>query len=316
MGEDPPSTSDERIHQVVGAMAGDGLTFEQAKSLLVETRHGPNPYDAATSFTESNLTKTLSKVEVSNGSLQLRSDIGSSVTRKSDSNTRSQSNRWGYYIAPQTSLAGVRVTISGNTSGATTAYLEDSTGSVLTQTSPSGGISPGDTIRLTHNLTAGSSYRVVLDAGGSSWTVGEATYNSSPYSFTSADLNVTSGAGGSSSYQLAAYCFSAITAILPPASSGSATLSWPTPADVYEWDTATFTKTLDSETVDVYVEYSTDGGSSWSKTNSGNPISRNYSLKNDANISASTEVRLSVDISRSSTSNNPSLDSAYRSWYV
>ncbi|MFB6099951.1 MAG: hypothetical protein ABEK16_01640, partial [Candidatus Nanohalobium sp.] len=98
--------------------------------------------------------------------------------------------------------------------------------------------------------------------------------------------------------------------------SGTVTLEWSYPTDLYEWDVATYTRTLDNETVDVFVAYSTDGGSTWTRTNGGSPISRNYSLAKDSNISPSDNVRIEAELSRQNTSNNPTLDSAYRSWYV
>jgi hypothetical protein len=100
------------------------------------------------------------------------------------------------------------------------------------------------------------------------------------------------------------------------ASSGTAILEWPNPSDIYEWDVVTFTRTLNNETVDVFVAYSSDDGSTWTRTNSGNPITRNYSLEADAKITADVDVRIEAELSRTDRSNNPTLDSAYRSWFV
>jgi hypothetical protein len=98
--------------------------------------------------------------------------------------------------------------------------------------------------------------------------------------------------------------------------NGSAILEWEYPSTINEWDVATFSRTLDNETVDVFVDYSSDGGSTWSRTNNGNPISRNYVLANDNNILPSYDVRIEAELSRTNTSNNPTLDSVYRSWFV
>jgi hypothetical protein len=102
------------------------------------------------------------------------------------------------------------------------------------------------------------------------------------------------------------------------ATSGTAFVEWDSgvPTDIFEWDVATFTQTLDGETVDVFVAYSNDGGSTWQRTNSGNPITRNYSLRDDPNITPDVDVRIETELSRADTSNNPTLDSAYRSWLV
>lgn len=90
----------------------------------------------------------------------------------------------------------------------------------------------------------------------------------------------------------------------------SGTVEWPQPEDVYRWDAATFQTSPDGETVEVYVEESTDGGSTWTEIQG--PISRGDQI----NADPGSRVRFRVELARSDTSNNPTLDAIYRRWVV
>jgi hypothetical protein len=94
--------------------------------------------------------------------------------------------------------------------------------------------------------------------------------------------------------------------------SGTVTMTWDEPADIHDWDKATYLVSEKNETVDVYVAY--NDGSGWERSNNGNPIPRNYSLSDDSEILPSYRVRLEAEISRTNTSNNPKLKAGYRSW--
>jgi len=89
---------------------------------------------------------------------------------------------------------------------------------------------------------------------------------------------------------------------------GSVVVEWPDRNDVYRWDAATFQTTPDGETVEVYVEE--DDGSSWTKI--AGPISRGDQIDADPG----SQVRFRVELSRSDTANNPTLDAIYRRWVV
>jgi len=88
--------------------------------------------------------------------------------------------------------------------------------------------------------------------------------------------------------------------------SGSIYVEWPKPVNVREWGAVTFRKTLAGETVEVYVEE--NDGSGWTEIQG--PISQGEVIK----ASPSSDVRLRGDLSRNSTSNEPSLDALYRQW--
>ncbi|MFB6255258.1 MAG: hypothetical protein ABEH58_00785 [Haloplanus sp.] len=204
-------------------------------------------------------------------------------------------------VNPNTSLSGVKVTVSINEDNPGALSLEKTDGTVLDKIDPA---QPGTTYELGGNLASSTKYYVIFDDG----TTTHVEYNSSagmPY--TSADIDMVDGYDGGEGSQ--PYTFGSVTAKDASAgTSGTAYTEWPYPDDVYAWDTATFTRTLDTETVDIYIEESSDGGSTW--TEIAGPISRGDSIPADP----ANEVRFRVEISRSDTANNPTLDSISRRW--
>ena len=88
--------------------------------------------------------------------------------------------------------------------------------------------------------------------------------------------------------------------------TGSATISWPEPNDVYLWHTATFHRTLDNETVTVDILDESD-----------NVLLSDISHRTDiSSINSATNIKIRANISRNDSTNNPTLDSAYRKWSV
>lgn len=91
-----------------------------------------------------------------------------------------------------------------------------------------------------------------------------------------------------------------------PALDGSAIVSWPAPADLVGWDIVPFQATPDGETLEVYIE-----------DQNGNELAGPLDDPGDiSDISRSTNVRVRVELSRASTSNNPRLEAVYRRYKV
>lgn len=84
----------------------------------------------------------------------------------------------------------------------------------------------------------------------------------------------------------------------PLPTSGSATVSWGSPTELDSWDLATYHRTLDNESVTIDV---VDGAGNTLFSN----ISKNFDI---STVSDSTNVALKANLSRSSTSNNPTCD--------
>jgi hypothetical protein len=301
--------SNEEVQDIIGTILGNGLEYDDTEGIIRKTPTGPNPYDAAQSFTESDLTLTKTKTVVDNGSISLGNGDASRATRPDDDNSALRSGG-GVNFVPNVRLTKVEGKISSNCSGLDNAdELRIFTSNFSEVASKSiSGLSVGDVIGISGiSLDAGTEYIFRLSkAGGSRFTAGYSTPENYPYESKNIDIV---GDGGERSYSfkwLKGYA---------PASSGNVILEWERPTYIYEWDVATFTRTLDNETVDVFVAYSSDG-STWTRTNGGKPISRNYSLNGDDNISNSDEVRIEAELSRTNTSNDPTLDSAYRSRFL
>jgi len=277
-----------------------------------ETGMGPNPFTAAKSFTEPEVSVSHdTTITTGDGSVEIGSELGTTASRPEDGNSNTASDIRGLEVNPNADIEGVRVSVSANSSGYSTAYLYDGAGNQLDSATISNGVAD-----LVASLTSGTNYYVGL---GESATKGSVYSTSGP--FTSTDIDITAGAYGISSGVSTTdtdyYSFSDVTAITNanPASGNPVFERVDgVPEDIYEWGVVTFTRTLDGETVDVYLAYSTDGGATWTRTNGGDPISRRYDVGADGNVTPEMPVRFEVELSRQDTSNNPSIDSVIWSW--
>jgi hypothetical protein len=156
------------------------------------------------------------------------------------------------------------------------------------------------------SLSPGTQYRVTMDAGGSTYDGAMGTYDF-PEMYAWGQI----GGGYDGSVQTGEfYNIDRIDLTFSPSPTGSVTVEWPQPPDLFGWDTATFQRTLDGETVEVYVEESTDGGDTWTEV--AGPIARG----DDIPVSSSDEMRFRVDLSRADTANEPRLDAIYRRYTV
>jgi hypothetical protein len=336
-------------------------------TLAVETQaQGPNPYDQAQSFDESDVTVTTTDTDVANGSIELLSS--ETIDNFEDGDITTLSSLWNGWNGDTGNLTAQQTTvINGSFSGGLDSNSEYATVSSTRSSTTAndylcsvripdkaGTNSDGTTVTI-GDFSADNQigFLLFVDDGGvtwrddtgdqtvrSSWSV-DTTYNLQfIFDFTNETVDIVINGTNegtfnfrqsASSYQFIEFgnrttnsgisreiYFDDVEIDINPATSGSAVIEWDRgiPTDIFEWDVATFTRTLDGETVDVYVAYSSDGGSTWTRTNSANPITRNYSLNEDSNITPNLDVRIETELSRTDTANNPTLDSAYRSWLV
>lgn len=302
--------SDAYIQDVIGNSLGSGLKYDSGANVISATGGGLSRFDAAQTFTESDVSLGFNGTQVSGGSVQLGSGQSSTVQPGAYDSENTYDGSFGWAFTPNVDLQSVTVTVGSNTTGFSEAVILDGLNSELDTKSVSG--FSGEQITFNYQFDAGVQYAIAVNDQSNQYTYGR--YNGNfPQTSDVVDVNNGWSNGFNDNW---VYSFESLTATSVEPSSGSVTVEWPTPTDLYGWDTATYTETQDGETVDVYVAYSTDGGSSWTRSNGGTPISRNYSLADDPNIDASTEVRLEAELSRADTANNPSLDSAYRSWFL
>lgn len=129
-------------------------------------------------------------VEIVSGAVQLAETTApTTVVSRGDDNTSSgTSTQFGFEITMETDLGSIAARISSMTSGATTAYLRDSSDTELANQDISG-LSAGDTFSFEHELQSGSSYFITLDADGAAYTAG---INESPnYPYDGSEFDIT-----------------------------------------------------------------------------------------------------------------------------
>lgn len=256
--------------------------------------------DRAETFVESDFSVSQSGTRIKNESVELGITLRGNITSRPNDNDTFSSGRGGVVINPNTELAGISATLSSYQGATQEIRILDSGYTILKSRDISG--TAGDTVSIEYPLNAGTRYVVEVV------TNDERGYMSPSFPITGTDLDIVDGSynGGDSTAAIGVNDLEGLTAN----TSGSVTIEWPEPTDIYRWDAATFTTTKDSETVDVFIEESTDGGSTW--TEIAGPISRGEQIKADPGA----RVRFRVELSRTDTGNNPTLDAIYRRWVV
>lgn len=263
----------------------------------------PGQIDSAETFSESDLTVSLSNMWAANGRLYLGD--GTTGDIPSDDSIVSSDTEAGVLINPNESVDVLTADMypssqwpSGSLSSVK--IYRHSDGSQIASKSAS----KGDTVRFTGlGLSAGTNYRVVcydyndfLD-----WP----TCTAPGYNITSGKGDVTDGVADSTgTLDGNAYCFDSIEFGRTPYSSGTGYIEWPYPADVYAWGSAFFEAVTDNETVDVYVEEY--DGSSW------NEVAGPIVNADEIPANPARNVRYRVEVSRSSLSNSPELLQIHR----
>jgi len=288
-------SSDVRDRRVTNQAAQSETSIPFTKTVRAET------------FEEPDLTLTHTDSEVASESVQIKAGtvIGSTADPEDPYATGSATSPSGLVINPNRTLSGVETQVDANVSGVTTLRLvSDSDGSLIASKSISG--SGTYSITADTPLEPGARYRVVVDADGATYT--DALGDTNTASASSSDVDIVSGylSGSVTSRTIS---LNYVTALYP-STSGTAYIERPYPPGVHSWDAATFQATPDGETVEVFVEESTDGGTTWDEIQG--PISRGDQI--DAPPSAA--VRFRVELSREDTSNNPTLDRIYLRYEV
>jgi hypothetical protein len=112
------------------------------------------------------------------------------ITRSNDNANAGVSDKHGVVVNPNFDLDGIKADISSQTANVSTAYIEETGGTILDMTDVSG-LSSGDTFELNASLLSGTDYYLLLDNGGSSYTTGYLISTSFPY--TGDAFDVTDG---------------------------------------------------------------------------------------------------------------------------
>jgi len=123
------------------------------------------------------------------------------VTLANETDSRSRTGKSGVVIETKSLWPSIGATIGNITSGVTTAYLHFHTnnntiGSLIATTSLSG-LSSGDSFAFQNvNIGANDEYAILVDAGGSSYSMG---FGNQAFPQTSADVDVIGGEDPASS---------------------------------------------------------------------------------------------------------------------
>lgn len=123
------------------------------------------------------------------------------TSRPNDDSTDSSgtiTSKRGVEIDPNGDFRAVGARISQNTSGVSRAYLRRVSDLTTLDETDLSGVSTGDAFRLDADINQGTKYEIVVDAEGSSYTLGFAS-NTSGTTYTGEDIDITDGRAGGSS---------------------------------------------------------------------------------------------------------------------
>jgi len=263
--------------------------------------------DRAETFEESGVSVSHSSTLLDNGSLSLGSGVGSTVSLTGTntwSPTAADGDEWGCVIQTAESVPEISVTAAAdNDLSDVDIVLEDKTDGEELDRITGQSITGGETWTFNAALEAGKTYWLlaVPQSNFEMTAVDTGTGTSTDFDVTGGRYNGLSNSSG--------YIWDTIDAA-EPADSGTATVDWSHPPDIYRWDSVLFQRTPDGETVTVDVQESADGGSTW--TTIATDVSRGQEITADP----ANEVRLKVNLSRSDTAKNPTLDAAYRRYVI
>lgn len=266
---------------------------------------GPVPFferDRAETFAESDVSVVRNGTRVADGSIELDL-VSSTQSVVSGGASGSQTEPSGVVINPNQYVTEINGTAAPECDANRAFIKRRSDGEILDTASVISSFS------LTNiGLSPGTDYVVALDGDGGSYTEQyDNDFSAYPYQNSTFDIATGWFRGGPDGGR--AGNIGEIT-VSGPEQSGNAVVEWPQPADVYRWDAATFQTPSDADGVDVFIEESTDGGSTWTEIQG--PIGRGDQIEADPG----SRVRFRVELARSDTSNNPTLDAIYRRWVV
>jgi len=212
----------------------DELTKGRTRELLLLLQDRPVPEVVDPLNIRAELS---SAYEQSGDDYVIRGTDTSTATTETDDQNGSGSEKTGVKIVPSKDLKSVSATLFSGTDSGLTAYILDSSDSVIASKSFS-----GDSFTIEEPLSAGTPYYVVVDKNGS--TYGYSAYGSATsYPYESQYVDITTAYNGDFSppeYSNKVYSIKSITATKVPDLSGKITgrFSAPTaaPADFAQWE--------------------------------------------------------------------------------
>jgi hypothetical protein len=220
----------------------------------------------------------------------------STASSGTDDNTFATSSKSGLRINPNTDLTALRATVSADTS-ATTAYLTDASLSVLESTPI-----PGDKeVSFSTELSAGTTYYVLVDDNGAEYTTGYHVYTSATYPITSETVDITAtrfNGGDRDGDSANRYGVRSVTGV---EQTGNGTYVGAA-HDAEDIATGWANLTLQNAEADVTWQEDGDGDGSWSNVTS-TTATTTTNVTQDLSTTTSDRWRVRVDFS--ATGSNP-----------
>jgi hypothetical protein len=268
----------------------DGLTVSESSG-TINLGQASITTDTASTFEESDVTiANTYQTHIVNGAISLANAVQFGSSGTSFNRTAKQ----GIRIDATSDISALTLTTHYNNNNVSTVYLEDSSKNTIA-TKPSPG--PGRTVTFDQSLSGGSTYYVAVDNDGSNYDYGN--YSVPNMYPVSTDLfEISEGYNGYRS----ANGFTRVEAQgTDPPVGGSMEIEFADVTPVSRWESVAFQHDADGATVEVDVQTSDDGGSTWSNW-SESPVSPGTDI---SSIPASNRVRFRVRLDRIDISNNP-----------
>jgi hypothetical protein len=270
--------------------------------------------DVTRTFTEPDVSVTTSgSATVSDGAVTLRTAT-TTVSRPVDENNTYATKKFGLKFTPKINLSKITMTVSAKTSGESTVYVTDtidsgkSPGAILASEESPGA---GNSVTLDVNLTADNDYFALVDNDGKGYDIGRNRSVNYPYGSDILEIKK----GFSSGEYIVGFNAYGIKSLTAPAAKGEATIEWNEPQSVSRWERAAFDAERDGSELDVYVQTSSDGGTTWGDWDgdgdgSAEPIAPVTDL---SSISSTDRIRFRAELIAKS-SNKPRLERLIRQW--
>lgn len=262
--------------------------------------------DKAETFGESDVTVTApsANVDTNAGEVVLQDLTKASLSSYAPDGVLTDETGTGLYFIPDVDwISTIDCTVQSEAVSGTL-YLDNI--STSTNGLYSAAAASGDSFSISQSLTKGDTYRLRVEDSGDSCDVAfeqtDPPLTLGPVTFDGYYRGYKTQAGAHGGFSDLSFSGSP--------TSASVAVEWPHPPDIFSWDTATFQRTLSGETVEVFVEESTDDGSTWSEV--AGPLARGDGIP----VSSDDWMRFRVDLSRASTANEPQIDALYRRYTV
>jgi hypothetical protein len=290
-----PTVSADSLEVATSITGPEGKAITSLTDPIRET-------EEAVTFTENNITLARTDTVINSGSVELINSASSNLGPDTDRAETNVTESSGVVINPNVPITEIDVTVSSGCGLVEEVFVSDTNRNILAENNA--GIVGGGKVTLSASLSRNTDFFVGVRSNGTIYTRGE---NSTPsFPFTNVAFDVPSSAKsihpndsnsisrGITSTRFGIGRIKAQSGV----TSGDVVVNFGTPTDINAYDLATFQRSFDDETVTVDI---IDGSSNLLFSD----IGRSFDI---SGIDPSKNVKLQANLSRSSLSNNPTVD--------